>query len=68
MTVSKTRSQEFAIPSFLDLPEGELQRLSQEAVLLDLKRKLNKDLPIVVWNDGRPYNKYADGRIEYIAL
>jgi hypothetical protein len=68
MTSINLIDQDFAIPRFLDLPAGALQQLSQEAVLLDMQRKWDKGLPVVVWNEGQPYNKYPDGRLEYIAL
>jgi hypothetical protein len=69
VTPSTAGNQNVAVaPNFLDLPDGELQRISQEAVRLDLQRKLEKGLPIFVWNDGKPCNRYADGRIEYIEM
>jgi hypothetical protein len=55
-------------PDFLGLLSGDFEKLAQEAVRLDLQRKLDQGLPVLVWNNGTPYNQYGDGRIEYLPL
>jgi hypothetical protein len=54
--------------NFLGLWDGEVELVSQEAVAKALAQKQAMGLPITVWNDGNPYRKYPDGRIEYIQL
>jgi hypothetical protein len=54
--------------NFLGLRDGEVEVVSQEAVAKALAQKQAMGLPITVWNDGNPYRKYPDGRIEYIQL
>jgi hypothetical protein len=52
--------------NFLGLRDGDIDVISQEAVAKALAQKQANGLPITVWNDGNPYRKYPDGRIEYI--
>jgi hypothetical protein len=69
MTPQNVATQNISTPpNVLGLPDGLLEQLSQEAVAIDLQRKLEKGVPILVWNDGLPYHKHPDGRIEYIQI
>jgi hypothetical protein len=52
--------------NFLGLRDGAVDVISQEAVAKALAQKQVNGLSITVCNDGNPYRKYPDGRIEYI--
>jgi hypothetical protein len=54
--------------NFMGLRDGEVDAISQEAVSTALAHKQAMGLSITVWNDGNPYRKYPDGRIEYIQM
>jgi hypothetical protein len=55
-------------PDCLGLLSADFEKLAQEAVQLDLQRKLDQGLPVLVWNNGNPYNQYSDGQTEYLPL
>jgi hypothetical protein len=66
---TRSTEEELAVtPDFLGLLSGDFEKLAQEAVQLDLQRKLDQGLPVLVWNHGNPYNQYGDGRTEYLPL
>jgi hypothetical protein len=52
--------------NFLDLDDGKVDAISQAAVTESLEQKQSMGLSITIWNNGNPYRKYPDGRIEYI--
>jgi hypothetical protein len=52
--------------NFMGLQDGEVDIISQEAVAKAIAQKQARGLPISVWNNGNPYYKYPDGRIEHI--
>jgi hypothetical protein len=54
--------------NFMGLRDGEVDIISQEAVAKALAQKQAMGLPITVWNNGNPYRKYPDGRIEHIQV
>jgi hypothetical protein len=54
--------------NFMELPNGEVQSLSQAAISKALAEKQLMGLPMTIWNNGNPYRQYPDGRIEYIQL
>ncbi len=54
--------------NFMELPDGEVQSISQTAISKALAEKKLMGLPITIWNNGNPYRQYPDGRIEYIQL
>jgi hypothetical protein len=51
--------------NFLELPDGEVDAISQVAVSQALVQKQAMGLPITIWNNGNPYRQYSDGRVEY---
>jgi hypothetical protein len=51
--------------NFLELPDGEVDAISQVAVSQSLVQKQAMGLPITIWNNGNPYRQYSDGRVEY---
>jgi hypothetical protein len=54
--------------NFMGLQDGEVDKISQAAVAQALTQKQAMGLPVTVWNNGNPYRKYPDGRIEYIQV
>jgi hypothetical protein len=54
--------------NFMGLRDGEVDIISQEAVAKALAQKQAMGLPITIWNNGNPYRKYPDGRIEHIQV
>jgi hypothetical protein len=54
--------------NFMGLQDGEVDTISQAAVAKALTQKQAMGLPVTVWNNGNPYRKYPDGRIEYIQV
>jgi hypothetical protein len=54
--------------NFMELPDGEVDAISQAAVANALAKKQAMGLPITIWNDGNPYLQYPDGRVEYIQV
>jgi hypothetical protein len=52
--------------NFLGLQDGEVEVISRKIVSQALAQKQAMGLPITIWNNGNPYRKYPDGRIEYI--
>lgn len=54
--------------NFMGLRDGEVDVISQEAVAREMVQKQVMGLPITVWNNGNPYRKYPDGRIEHIQV
>jgi hypothetical protein len=67
-TTQLTEEELVFTPDYLGLLTGDFEKLAREAVQLDLQRKLDQGLPVLVWNDGNPYNQYGDGRTEYLPL
>jgi hypothetical protein len=47
--------------NFLDLPDGEVDAISQAAVSQALAQKQAMGLSITIWNNGNPYRQYSDG-------
>ncbi len=65
----QTRSpEEIKQHNFLELPDGEVQAISQAAISKTLAEKKLMGLPITIWNNGNPYRQYPDRRIEHIQL
>jgi hypothetical protein len=65
----ETRSSaEIEQHNFMELPNGEVQALSQAAISKALAEKQLMGLPITIWNNENPYRQYPNGRIEYIQL
>jgi hypothetical protein len=68
LTVSSSPSLEEEPSNFMGLQDGEVDIISQEAVAKAIELKQARGLPITVWNNGSPYHKYPDGRIEHIQV
>jgi hypothetical protein len=66
LKVKLQSTEELAKHNFLGLCDGEVDVISQQAVTEMLVQKQKMGLPITTWNNGNPYEKYPDGRIEYI--
>ncbi len=54
--------------NFMGLQDAEVDIISQEAVARAIAQKQARGLPISIWNNGNPYYKYPDGRIEHIQV
>ncbi|WP_310487817.1 hypothetical protein [Chamaesiphon sp. VAR_69_metabat_338] len=54
--------------NFMELADGEVDAISQAAVATAIVQKQAMGLPITIWNEGNPYRRYPDGRVEYIQL
>jgi hypothetical protein len=52
----------------MELPDGEVNAISEAAVSKVLAQKQAMGVPITIWNDGNPYRQYPDGRVEYIQV
>jgi hypothetical protein len=52
----------------MELPDGEVNAISEAVVANALAKKQAMGLPITIWNDGNPYRQYPDGRVEYIQV
>jgi hypothetical protein len=68
LIVPSSLSLEEESSNFMGLEDEEVDIISQEAVAREIAQKHVRGLPISVWNDGNPYYKYPDGRIEYIQV
>jgi hypothetical protein len=68
LTVYSSQSLEEEPSNFMGLRDGEVDIISQEAVAKALAQKQAMGLPVTVWNNGNPYRKYPDGRIEHIQV
>jgi hypothetical protein len=67
-TTQSTEAELTITPDFLGLLSSDFEKLAREAVQSDLQRKLDQGLPVLVWNNGNPYNQYSDDRTEYSPL
>ena len=68
LTLPQSQLLEEEQSNFMGLQDGEIDIISQEAVARAIAQKEALALPITVWNDGNPYRKYPDGRIEHIQV
>lgn len=68
LTLPSSPSLEEEPSNFMGLQNGEVDIISQEAVSRAIELKQARGLPITVWNNGNPYRKYPDGRIEPIQV
>jgi hypothetical protein len=68
LTLPQSQLLEEEQSNFMGLQDGEIDIISQEAVARAIAQKEALGLPITVWNNGNPYRKYPDGRIEHIQV
>jgi hypothetical protein len=68
LTFAQPQLPEGEQSNFMGLRDGEVDTISQEAVVKAIAQKQTIGLPITVWNDGKPYRKYPDGRIKHIQV
>jgi hypothetical protein len=68
LSVPQSQLPEQEPSNFIGLQDGEVDLISQKAVAKALAHKQALGLPITIWNNGNPYHRFPDGRIEHIQV